>query len=198
MSNVSNRRGRRFEREVIDAVEAEGWCVIAEHEVIDGIEVDLTLVHPSIGQRHKLYVEAKGGTIPHCSGLARTDTCKKAVGTAWMLRNSVTIKANSYFLVGSMMPSHDSLAHRLLDEATDEGLFTGFGTINSLLAYGDALAGQLPDGGRFRAVGLSHGASQDPHRPEAVAPVEEAVRELLMENRCPVQGLVNDWVQSLP
>lgn len=158
MSSRSNRRGRRFEREVIDAIEAEGWCVIAEHEVIDGIEVDLTVTHPSIGLRHKIYVECKGGTIPHVSGLARTDTVKKAIGTAWGLRKSVTIKSGSYFLVGSMLPSFGSLAHRLLGEAVEEDLFTGYGTIKSLLAYGDFLGGSLPDGGMTRPV---KGPSED-------------------------------------
>lgn len=159
MSSRSIRRGLRFEHEVIDAVEAEGWTINALHEVIDGIEVDLTLVHPSIGPQHKFYVECKGGTIPHCSGLARTDTVKKAIGAAWGLRNSVTIKSGSYFLVGSMMPSSGSLAHRLLEESVQEGLFSGIGTINSLLAFGDLLSGQLPDGGMMRPVGLKDAAS---------------------------------------
>jgi hypothetical protein len=148
----SNRRGRRFEQTVLDALDEESWTVIGYHEEIDGIEVDLTAIHPAIGHRHKFYIECKGGTIPHRSGLARTDTVKKAIGTAWGLRNSTTMKAGSYFLVSNMLPSIGSLAHRFLHEAVHEGLFSGVGSIGSLLSYGDLLGGDLPDGGMIRPV----------------------------------------------
>jgi hypothetical protein len=125
--------------------------VIARHEIVDGIEIDITAVNPQLPQL-TFYIEAKGGTIPHRSGLARTDTVKKAIGTAWALRLSKQIQQNVYFLVGSQMPSEHSLAHKLLSDAVDAKLFYAAGPVESLIALGDILAGWLPGGGMARRL----------------------------------------------
>jgi hypothetical protein len=149
--NASIRRGRRFEQEVVDSLWDHNWDVIARHEIVDGIEIDITAIHPELPLL-TFYIEAKGGTIPHRSGLARTDTVKKAIGAAWALRDSAQIQQNVYFLVGSQMPSEHSLAHKLLGDAVDAKLFYAVGPVESLIALGDVLAGWLPGGGMARRL----------------------------------------------
>lgn len=143
--NVPSIRGNRFEEQVAEAIISRRWEILSRHTEIDGIEVDFVARHPE--HPRQWFLECKGGEIPYRSGLARTDTVKKAIGAAWGLRNSETLHDGIYFLVTNVLPRRGSLAHELLTEAVGAGLFVGCGTIQSLLSFGDSISGSLPDGG---------------------------------------------------
>lgn len=148
--NLPGSRGTQFEDRVADALLERQWTILGRHTEVDGIEVDFVAIHPEHPRQWLL--ECKGGDIPSRSGLARTDTVKKAIGTAWGLRNSERVAGSVYFLVGSMLPSPRSLAHELLREAVEQGLFHGVGTIESLVSYADTLSGRLQAGGFARTL----------------------------------------------
>lgn len=146
----SNDAGRQFEDDVVDAITRAQWTVHGRNVEIDGIEVDILAEHPA--DDRPWFIECKGGTMVGRSGLARTDTAKKTIGAAWGLRRSERVHHGVYFVATTYMPRHGSLAHGLLLEAVDERLIHGAGTIESLLAYGDFLAGRLPGGFSARPV----------------------------------------------
>lgn len=139
---VSNDRGRAFEDEVCRALESESWTIVGRNVEIDGIEIDIVANDPN-GRRW--WIECKGGEAQR-SGLARPDTVKRALGTAWALRDSATLRSGTYFVVTSSMPRPGSMAHRLMVDAVDAGLIVGAGTIGAMLALHDMTLGVLPDG----------------------------------------------------
>lgn len=139
---VSHDRGKAFEDEVCDALEQRSWKVIGRNVSIDGIEIDIVAIDPD-GRRW--WIECKGGEAER-SGLARPDTVKRALGTAWALRDSETLRSGTYFIVTCTMPRPGSMAHRLVVDAVDAGLIVGAGTIGAMLALHDVTLGVLPDG----------------------------------------------------
>lgn len=143
MSSESYFLGAQFEDEVADYLARRRWRIIDRHVDIDGIEVDLLARHPEM--RRPWLLECKGG-IGIRSGLARTDTVKKAIGAAWALRDAEARRRGRYWLVGSVMPSVDSMAHELLRSAVQDRLLDGVGTVTALVTFADALTGEVPDG----------------------------------------------------
>jgi len=132
----SNRRGAEFEAEVVDAMVRAGWLLLGRHVKADyGLEVDIVARAP--WSDSPWWIECKGGTIPGRSGLARCDTVKKAIGTAWALRSASALHhGGRYLLVSSMMPKPGTVAMALLADALRERLIHGAVTIEGLLALG--------------------------------------------------------------
>lgn len=147
MSRISTLRGEAFENAVAETLLDHGWRILERRPEIEGIEVDLMVLPPGSQNGRLWFIECKGGEIPERSGLARTDTTKKTLGTAWALRRSPAIREGVYFVVTSMMPSEESLSHQLLTDGILGGLLHGVGTIESLLGLNEFLNGNLPGGG---------------------------------------------------
>lgn len=143
MSRESYALGAAFEQYVTEVLEYRRWTIDDRNVNIDGIEVDIVAHHPGIVD--PWFIECKGG-VSRGTGLARTDTVKKAVGAAWALRDSPVRRQGRYWLVGSLMPSERSAAHTLLRSAVDAALIDGVGTVSALVTFADALTGEMPDG----------------------------------------------------
>jgi hypothetical protein len=147
--NPSHEKGLAFEDHVADTLAAREWTIVDRNVDVNGIEIDIVTTSP-VGSLW--FVECKGGDIVGRSGLARTDTVKKAVGAAWALRDSLVHRSGRYFVVTTMMPTTDSVAHRLVTDAVDAGLLAGAGTVDALLTLHDVMSGTLPERGIVRRM----------------------------------------------
>lgn len=83
---AAGRQGAEFERAVATMLKIEGWTIDAErwrHPEVD-VEIDFVATDP-LGETW--WIECKGSwESPTCNGLERTDTLKKAIGSAAILR----------------------------------------------------------------------------------------------------------------
>lgn len=147
---VSTDRGREFEDHVADMLTVRRWGIIDRNVTVDDAEIDIIADAPN-GVRW--YIECKGGEGGK-SGLARMDTVKRTVGTAWALRRSNTLRTGVYFVVTSAMPRPGSRAHRLVVDAINSGLIAGAGTVSALLTLHDMTTGVLPESGVVRQLSM--------------------------------------------
>lgn len=152
MRDISHERGDAFEDHVAETLSDRQWTIVDRNVTVDGFEIDVIADAPITSLRW--FIECKGG-VARQNGLARADTVKRTVGTAWGLRQSTAIRSGVYFVVTTTMPSLGSPAHRLITDAVDEGLIAGAGTLDSLIALHEITMGTLPHGGIVRRMTMN-------------------------------------------
>lgn len=133
----ARKDGRDFETKVVTALAQAGWTMWGTRKRVHGVEIDI-IASPPGGP--ECLIECKGGNLIGRSGLARTDTVKKSIGTAWTLHRRQykegTGPPKPYLLVTSMMPKPNTQGFRMLQEAFDGGLFNNVGSINDTISWG--------------------------------------------------------------
>lgn len=97
----ASRQGAAFETTVELLLLIEGWTIIDRHwrEPTTDVEIDLVAKDPS---GEMWWIECKGSWLATRNGLERTDTLKKAIGSATVLRHAP--ERHPYMLVTSHLP----------------------------------------------------------------------------------------------
>jgi Holliday junction resolvase-like predicted endonuclease len=98
---AASRQGAQFEKTVETLLQVEGWTIEAthwRHPEVD-VEIDFVAVDP-VGV--KWWIECKGSWESPRNGLERTDTAKKAIGSAAIL--ALLDDRCPYMLVTSHLP----------------------------------------------------------------------------------------------
>lgn len=103
--------GRRFEEAVEAVLRFAGWTIAERRAVVHGVEVDLIAHHPQT--RDAWLIECKGSRDGRRPGLKRTDTVKKAIASAALLRHRG--ESRPFLLVTSHLPT----SGRGLDDVAD-------------------------------------------------------------------------------
>lgn len=100
MSDAS-RQGAAFEETVALLLLVEGWTILDRNwrEPTTDVEVDIVAKSPS---GELWWIECKGSWLASRNGLERTDTLKKAIGSAHILRQAP--ERHPYMLVASHIP----------------------------------------------------------------------------------------------
>jgi hypothetical protein len=115
--SAASRQGREFE------AYCETWLKIRQHRIVAvrwvhpvlGIEIDRVTEHPELGE---IWVECKGSwESPTANGLERTDTLRKAIANAALLR--YVEERRPYWLLTSHMPRPGSRGALWLAAARD-------------------------------------------------------------------------------
>ncbi len=124
---AAGRQGHAFEETVEVLLRVEGWTILERnwrHPVID-IEVDIVAIDPS---GTEWWVECKGSWESSRNGLQRTDTFKKAIANAALLR--VQEDRRPYMIIASHLPVADSAGDRWVPDSlqnyVDEIRVVGF------------------------------------------------------------------------
>lgn len=118
---AAGAQGRAFEEIVEQMLVMVGWTIVARRwrEPTTGVEIDLVAIDPG---GDTWWIECKGSWLSTSgrNGLIRSDTVKKALGSAWVLS---TLSAHPpYMLVTSDLPA-EGTARSWLDLAQHHGLF---------------------------------------------------------------------------
>lgn len=152
----ARREGRKFEQYVLDYLVGSGWRIDGVRTKFLGVEIDI-IARPPGGP--PCLIECKGGNQKGRSGLARVDTVKKSIGLAWTLetrqrkagrhvpamkvwdtRHLHSFQTDQYklpyLLITTIMPNKKTSGYRMLEEATQGGLFDMVGTINQINRWG--------------------------------------------------------------
>lgn len=82
---ASGRQGRAFEETVVILLQCEGWTVTARNWRQPDIDVEIDIVATDPAGR-PWWIECKGSWESSRNGLTRTDTLKKAIANAYLLR----------------------------------------------------------------------------------------------------------------
>lgn len=116
---AAGRQGRDYE------AMCETWLLIRHHRILTRrwlhpeleIEIDLVTEHPDLGE---IWVECKGSwESPTGNGLERTDTLKKAIANAALLRYGDAERRRPYWLLTSHLPRPGSRGAKWLAAARD-------------------------------------------------------------------------------
>ena len=123
---AAGEQGRDFEASVCTTLKCSGWKVVARRLRVEGAEVDIVATDP---YGEVWWIECKGSWEGIRQGSKRTDTVKKAVGTAWYL--SLAADRRPYMLVTSHLPD-SGIGKEMLDRALEHGLFARITTPGGL------------------------------------------------------------------
>ncbi len=99
---AASRQGADFERLVMTTLLIEGWQIVARrwrHPEVD-VEIDFVAVDP---HGVEWWIECKGSWESTRNGLERTDTAKKAIGSAAILK--MLPERQPYMLITSHLPT---------------------------------------------------------------------------------------------
>lgn len=108
---AASRQGSGFEQAVSVLLQIEGWTIDAHrwrHPEVD-VEIDFVATSP---QGEQWWIECKGSWESRSNGLERTDTLKKAIGSAAILR--LLDNRRPYMVITSHMPRLGSSGDRWL------------------------------------------------------------------------------------
>lgn len=108
---ASSRQGAGFEQAVETLLKIDGWTIDAHrwrHPEVD-VEIDFVATDPTGEQ---WWIECKGSWEAKSNGLERTDTLKKAIGSAAILR--LLEDRKRYMVITSHMPRLGSSGDRWL------------------------------------------------------------------------------------
>lgn len=111
---AASRQGAEFERAVETLLKIDGWTIEAHrwrHPLVD-VEIDFVAIDPD-GVRW--WIECKGSWEARSNGLERTDTLKKAIGSAAILR--LLDERCPYMVITSHLPRFGSSGDRWLELA---------------------------------------------------------------------------------
>lgn len=113
---AASRQGAAFEQAVMTMLQIEGWQIVARrwrHPEVD-VEIDLVAIDPH-GQTW--WIECKGSWESTRNGLERTDTVKKAIGSAAIL--ILVDDRLPYMLITSHLPVIGSSGDKWMRRAVE-------------------------------------------------------------------------------
>lgn len=101
---AASRQGAAFEETVVTLLRVEGWTVHERKWRQPDVEVEIDIVAED-PQGERWWIECKGSwESPTGNGLERTDTAKKAIGSAAILRLLPLEQRSPYMLITSHLP----------------------------------------------------------------------------------------------
>lgn len=127
--SAASRQGRAFEDTVAVLLQVEGWTILDRHykHPTALVEIDFVATDPT-GQ--EWWIECKGSWESKDNGLERTDTLKKAIGSASTLRLLAERDRRPYMIVTSHIPhakrSGATWIRNVLGPYVDEIRMVGF------------------------------------------------------------------------
>lgn len=113
-------QGSAFESHVEEALTRGGWEIVARRARVTELELEVDFIAVDPGGV-EWWIECKGSWESSRNGAQRSDTTKKAIGTAALL--SSCEYRRPYLLITSDLPVAGSVADRSLERAVREGWF---------------------------------------------------------------------------
>jgi Holliday junction resolvase-like predicted endonuclease len=124
--SLSGQQGKHYENHVRMILGFRSWTLLSETPVkVEGGEVDIVALDP---HGTLWWIECKGSYRDQ-PGLLRPDTLKKAIATAWLIKQ-YNPERPAYMLVTTNLPAPDSNAAKYLRTAIGEGLFDRVEEVN--------------------------------------------------------------------
>ena len=123
----SSAQGEAFERHVARVLTAKGYDIVYRHWRHPEVDVEVDFVVTRQGDEGATWVEAKGSWESDRNGLVRTDTVKKAIGSAYLL--SLAEDRCPYVIVTSDPPAESSVGAEWLRKALADGTVAAVWTL---------------------------------------------------------------------
>ena len=113
------RQGKMFHQTCVEWLKSENLTIVAENFRFENIGVEVDIIFKDGEEVY--YSECKGSYTGNRPGIRRTDTLKKAICNAALLR---TQEKCNFILLTSHMPKEGSSSEKMLETAESAGIIT--------------------------------------------------------------------------